>query len=98
MYPRTKLRVENAADLTSSNYDAGLPDKRILDVLRQNTALGAWICLPRCASAVLTENHRPLFFPSEQAYEPSGQIGSPQQPIHVVPAKRKAPSYSNHGS
>ncbi len=55
-----KAQVENAADLTSSVYDASLPDKRILDFCDKH-GLRCLDLLPPLRSAY-DRDHRPLYF------------------------------------
>jgi hypothetical protein len=59
-----RIQVENAADLTSSLYDASLPDQRILDYC----ALHGLACLDLLPALRSTydRDHKPLFFPIDR--------------------------------
>jgi hypothetical protein len=65
-----KAQVENAADLTSSIYDAGLPDKRILDFCDKH-GLRCLDLLPPLRSAY-DRGHRPLYFPGDRHLNAQG--------------------------
>jgi hypothetical protein len=59
-----RVQVENAADLTSSVYDASLPNQRILDFCGQH-ALRCLDLLPLFRSAY-ERDHRQLYFPVDR--------------------------------
>jgi hypothetical protein len=65
-----KAQVENAADLTSSIYDADLPDKRILDFCDQH-GLRCLDLLPPLRSAY-DRGHRPLYFSADRHLNAQG--------------------------
>jgi hypothetical protein len=65
-----RIQVENAADLTSTVYDAALPDQRILDYCTEH-GLECVDLLPVLRRAYDRDRH-PLFFPVDRHMNASG--------------------------